>query len=55
MGIIDNMFRSLNRQCNDWNYIVLPKNKIRNLEVKHAYSEMPMWEIESINPFLIRE
>ncbi len=34
---------------------MLPKDKIRSLEVKHGYSEMPMWEIESINPYLIRE
>lgn len=50
-----NILCGLSRQDNSWDYVVLPKNKIRSLDVKHGYSEMPMWEIESINPFLIRE
>lgn len=50
-----NILCGLSRQDNTWDYVVLPKNKIRSLDVKHGYSEMPMWEIESINPFLIRE
>lgn len=50
-----NILCGLSRQDNSWDYVVLPKNKIRSLEVKHGYGEMPMWEIESINPFLIRE
>lgn len=50
-----NILCGLSRQDNSWDYVVLPKNKIRSVEVEHGYSEMPMWEIKSINPFLIRE
>lgn len=54
-SVLDNLFCALSRQDNSWDYVVLPKNKIRSLDVKHEYSEMPTWEIESINPYLIRE
>lgn len=54
-SVLDNLFRALSRKDYSWDYAVLPKNKIKSLEVKHGYSEMPTWEIESINPYLIRE
>ena len=54
-SVLDNLFYALSRQDNSWDYVVLPKNEIRSLEVKHEYSEMPTWEIESIDPYLIRE
>ena len=52
---LDNLLCGLSRQDNNWDYVVLPKNKIRNLEIEQRYDEMPIWNLETIIPWCIRK
>ena len=52
---IDSLLYSLNRRDNSFDFIITPRNRITNLDLKMNPSEFNKWSIEAIESYCVRK